>query len=189
MRINLFLLAALAISIAANFAITRDPDRPSFEVMPEMVHSISYKAYAANPNFPDGKTLQLPPQGTIPRGGEPLDYSATAEDAIRAGQELHNPFSDATPGAFGRGQSVFQTFCIVCHGPAGKGDGPVAQRGFPPPPPLSAQHALDLADGQIFHILTYGQKNMPSYAAQLSRDDRWKVILYVRSLQKGAPRP
>jgi len=189
MRRNLLLLAALAMSIAANVAITRDPAHPNLEVMPEMVHSISYKAYAANPNFPDGKTLQLPPQGTIPRGSEPLDYSASPEDAARAGRELRNPFKDAMPGAQARGQFVFQTFCIVCHGPAGKGDGPVAQRGFPPPPPLTAQHALGLADGQIFHILTYGQKNMPSYAAQLSRDDRWKVILYVRSLQQGASRP
>jgi mono/diheme cytochrome c family protein len=40
-----------------------------------------------------------------------------------------------------------------------------------------------MKDGQIFHILTYGQNNMPSYAGQISRDDRWKVIAYVRSLQ------
>lgn len=189
MRRNFFLLAALLATIAANFAITRDPARPNVEVMPEMVHSISYKAYAANPNFPDGKTLQTPPPGTIPRGAPPLDYAATPEDAVRAGRELKNPFTDATPGARGRGQFVFQNFCVVCHGTAGKGDGPVALRGFPPPPLLTAPHAVGLADGQIFHILTYGQKNMPSYAAQLSRDDRWKVILYVRSLEKGASRP
>lgn len=186
---NLLLLAALVISIGANLVITSDPARPNLEVMPEMVHSISYKAYAANPNFPDGKTLQLPPPGTIARGAAPLDYAATPEDAVRAGEELKNPFTDATPGARSRGQFVFQTFCIVCHGPSGKGDGPVALRGFPPPPPLTAKHALDLPDGRIFHILTFGQKNMPSYAAQLSREDRWNVILYVRSLQQGAPRP
>jgi mono/diheme cytochrome c family protein len=38
----------------------------------------------------------------------------------------------------------------------------------------------------MFHILTYGQKNMPSYASQVSEDDRWKAILYVRSLQRVA---
>ncbi|MBI3484584.1 MAG: cytochrome c, partial [Acidobacteria bacterium] len=45
---------------------------------------------------------------------------------------------------------------------------------------------VGIKDGQIFHIVTYGQKNMASYATQVSRDDRWKVILYVRSLQKQA---
>jgi hypothetical protein len=44
----------------------------------------------------------------------------------------------------------------------------------------------DMKDGQLFHILTYGQGNMPSYAAQLSQDDRWRVIVHVRSLQ-GSP--
>ena len=61
-----------------------------------------------------------------------------------------------------------------------------AMRGFPPPPSLLADQAVRLADGQIFHIVTYGQKNMPSYAAQVPLDDRWRVIAYVRSLQGGS---
>ena len=46
-----------------------------------------------------------------------------------------------------------------------------------------------MKDGQLFHILTYGQNNMPSYASQLSRDDRWNAILYVRTLQRAAAPP
>lgn len=38
----------------------------------------------------------------------------------------------------------------------------------------------------MFHILTYGQNNMPSYASQLSRQDRWNVIAYLRTLQATA---
>ena len=64
--------------------------------------------------------------------------------------------------------------------------GPVTQRGVPPPPSLLAPHAVQIKDGQLFHILTYGQNNMASYASQLSRDDRWNVIVYVRSLQAAA---
>ncbi len=37
----------------------------------------------------------------------------------------------------------------------------------------------------MFHILTYGQGKMASYAAQLSEDERWKVIRHVRSLQES----
>ena len=43
-----------------------------------------------------------------------------------------------------------------------------------------------MKDGQMFHVLSYGQNNMPSYASQLSRDDRWNVIVYLRSLQSAA---
>ena len=42
-----------------------------------------------------------------------------------------------------------------------------------------------MKDGQLFHILTYGQGSMSSMAAQLSRDRRWDVINFVRSLQQG----
>jgi mono/diheme cytochrome c family protein len=56
----------------------------------------------------------------------------------------------------------------------------------PPPPSLVAGRALTLKDGQIFHILTYGQNNMASYASQIDREDRWRAILYVRSLQMRA---
>jgi mono/diheme cytochrome c family protein len=41
-----------------------------------------------------------------------------------------------------------------------------------------------MKDGQMFHVLTYGQGNMPSFSAQLSQTDRWSVILYVRALQE-----
>ena len=41
--------------------------------------------------------------------------------------------------------------------------------------------------GQMFHVLTFGQNNMPSYASQLSREDRWNAIAYVRTLQAQVP--
>lgn len=40
-----------------------------------------------------------------------------------------------------------------------------------------------MKDGQLFHIITYGQGNMPPYAVQVTQDDRWKIIAYIRSLQ------
>ena len=84
-----------------------------------------------------------------------------------------------------RGAEVYRIFCISCHGASGAGDGPVAKRGFPPPPPLPAGKSVQMKDGQLFHIPTYGQGSMAPMAAQLSRDRRWDVINFVRSLQKG----
>jgi mono/diheme cytochrome c family protein len=181
-RLNLFLLAALALSVGANLAVRNNPARPHYELLPEMVRTAAYDSFAPNPNFPDGKTLQAAAAGTIARGAAPLRYTASAEDAVRAGKELQNPWT-GKPGAAERGAAVYAAFCLPCHGATGKGDGPVSMRGYPPPPPFSAKSA-SMPDGRIFHILTYGQKNMPPYAGQISRDDRWKAILHVRSLQQ-----
>lgn len=187
--LNVFLLLGFAVSLVLNWSARRDPMLPNREFLPEMVRTPRYNAFSPNPNFPDGKTLRPPEPGTISRGYLPLHYSATPAEAMRAGEELQDPFSPNDARALQRGSLVFANFCQACHGPAGRGDGPVAQRGFPAPPSLAAERAVKMKDGQMFHILTYGQGNMPSYASQLSREDRWKVIVFVRSLQKpAAPR-
>ncbi len=185
--LNLFLAVLLLGSAAANWLLRPDLSRPNMEFAPDMAHSPRYNAFAANPNFVDGKTLQPEPQASIPRGFTTLHYSATPEDALRAGNELTSPVSGEA--AVKRGEFVFQNFCATCHGTGGMGNGPVAQRGFPPPPSLLADKARKIKDGEMFHILTYGQNNMPSYASQISRQDRWDVIAYVRSLQQAAPAP
>ncbi len=64
----------------------------------------------------------------------------------------------------------------------------VAKRGFPPPPSLVLEHAIKMKDGQMFHVATLGQGNMPGHAAQISRDDRWHVINHIRTLQADAQR-
>lgn len=185
--LNVSLLVVLALLTALNWGLGRDTSERGIEFVPEMVHAVSAEAYSASPVLAGGMTLQQPPEGTIPRGWPPLRLAATPEDALRAGVELENPFALDDPQALARGQVVFSRYCAVCHGPAGQGDGPVAQRGFPTPPPLPAPHARDMRDGQIFHIITFGQVNMPGYAAQLDREDRWRAVLRVREIQSEAP--
>ncbi|MGD9857929.1 MAG: cytochrome c, partial [Planctomycetaceae bacterium] len=180
-----------------------DHTQPNYEFLPEMNRSPASSAYAANAVFANRRTLQPPVPGTIARGELPLDYTATRDDALRAGEELQNPFrGEPTTVAGGdlpapdparqrsaslqRGAEVYQVMCVSCHGPTGLGDGPAAQRGFPPPPPLTTGKSAQMKDGQLFHILTYGQGSMAPMAAQLSRERRWDVIHYVRSLQPGA---
>ena len=188
--LNGFLLAAVIASVAASWVMSSDPARPNFEFLPQMAHSPRYNAFAPNPNFSNGSTLQRPEPGTIPRGLLPLDYAATPQDALRAGEELKSPLELGNLRARQRGEFVFANFCAVCHGAGGTGNGPVPQRGYPAPPSLLVEHAIKMKDGQMFHVLTYGQNNMPSYASQLSRDDRWNVILYVRTTQMAvAPAP
>ncbi len=234
-RINIVLAVLLVLTSLFAVSLKVDYSKPNIEFLPTMVHSPAYDAYAANPNFPNGRTLQAPVPGTIPRGELPLYYTASKEDAVRAGLELKNPFALDAPIEIGqeapsagndtasktatntkktkklskeelaetlkmkklaaaqarlnasieRGAEIFNTFCITCHGPSGLGDGPVTKRGFPPPPPLPTGKSSEMKDGQLFHILTYGQGSMAPMISQLSRSQRWDAINYVRTLQKG----
>jgi mono/diheme cytochrome c family protein len=193
-KLNIFLAFALVLCVAYGLLVRSQPSRPNVEVLPEMVRTVAYKAYSANPNFADGKTLQEPPPDTIPRGFRKVELQGSEADAVRAGnalstlapEELSNPYNFEDLAAFTRGAFVFRTWCLPCHGEAGRGDGAVAMRGFPAPPPFNSEKSLALKDGRMFYILTFGQKNMPSYASQVTEDDRWKAILYVRSLQRSA---
>jgi mono/diheme cytochrome c family protein len=184
--LNIILLLALTLVVVLTWTLRRDFTQRNLEFLPGMVESVPYDAQSANPNFTDGKTLRKPVPGTIARGFMPFPYDATPEDALRAGIELHNPVSDTLHDTVERGAVVYTTFCQPCHGTSGLGDGPVARRGFPPPPSLFAEKALRMKDGQMFHVLTYGQANMPGLAAQMSREDRWKAILKVREMQRKA---
>ncbi len=188
-RTNMVLLILLAIVACATFAGHVDYTRPNIEILPDMKYTPAWAAYRQNPVFANGRTLQEPVPGTIARGQMPLHFEPTKEDALRAGVELHNPFgSDADPAklqeSIKRGGDNYRVFCISCHGATGAGDGPVAKRGFPPPPSLLTGNSPKMKDGQLFHILTYGgQTSMPDFAAQLSPDLRWDVVNYIRSMQ------
>src|SRR3972149_3309357 len=136
--LNLLFLTSIAIIGALNWIIRRDFSQPNLEFLPEMVRSVPDDSFSPNPNFPDGKTLQQPVPGTIPRGFLPLHYEATSQDAGRAGEELLNPYSMQDTEALQRGELVYRNFCLPCHGTAGRGGGPVILRGYPaPPPPIS----------------------------------------------------
>jgi mono/diheme cytochrome c family protein len=184
--LNSMLFCLLAMVSLSSWFLRGNAAKTNYEFLPDMAHAPRYSAYAQNPNFPDGKTMQSPPAGSIARGHMPLHYTATQADALRAGEELVNPLGAGSENSLQRGAKVFSNFCAVCHGTDAAGMGPVAQRGFPPPPSLLLPHAIQMKDGQMFHVLTYGQNNMPSYAGQLSAEDRWNVITYVRSVQAPA---
>ena len=183
--LNVSLFAVLLAVLGLNFVIRRDPGQRNFEIMAEMVNSVAYESQAENPAVEGGNTTLQPVFGTIARDFMPMHYDATHEDAVRAGAELNNPLVAEDPENLARGAIIYADFCAVCHGDTGSGNGPVTTRGFPPPPSLSGENARKIRDGQIFHLLTYGQNNMPPYSSQITREDRWRVILHIRSLQPG----
>lgn len=170
----------LALGALALAGCTATSEKRAYEYMPDMARDPAYKAYAPNPVTRDGLTLQRPVAGTIPRGYQPFHYGAGDAEAERAGRELHNPYQP-TARTLEEGKALFQTYCLVCHGAQGKGDGPIAGK-IPPPPSYTSQRVLPFPEGRIFHVVTMGSGKMPSYASQLSADERWKIVTYVKTV-------
>lgn len=186
-KLNWTLAVLFVLSMMANFAVRQDPGVPNIEILPDMAHSVAYASFTPNPVLPGDKTMQPPVPGTLPRGFEPLRFQAGEQEALRAAVELKNPLDPQK--AMRRGAVVYQNFCAPCHGGSLRGDGAVALHGFPAPPNLRGEKSMKLAEGQMFHILTFGQKKMPAHASQLTINDRWSVITYVKSLQNEAAAP
>lgn len=187
---NILLASALLGVIAAILAVGSSGRERNWEFLPNMVWSPAYDAYAANPHLPGGSTFQTPVPGTVSREVAPLHYEATEAGAALAGKELQNPYKPDDPAVLDRGALVFQNYCVACHGPGGQGDGPVAQRGYPPPLSLVTGNSRTMPDGELFHVITYGRRSMPPHGALLDAEDRWKAILHIRGLQsKSQPEP
>lgn len=90
--------------------------------------------------------------------------------------------------AITHGQALYQAHCAVCHGTAGRGDGPAAQTLHPRPADLTGAHLGHHTAGDLFWWLTHGIPGtaMPGFAAQLTEPDRWDVVQAIRTLAAAA---
>ena len=184
MRKTLSWLTVILLPIVVSggvYALRRDLSVRNREWPTQMQYSPAALSQTANAALPYGMTQQLPVAGTIPRGFLPFHYAPGEAEEKRAGLELTNPFQP-TAENLARGQFIFTNYCAVCHGPTGAGDGPIIPK-YPNPPNYNADKSKALTDGALFHVITMGRKDMPSHAAQVKAEDRWKAILYIRKLQ------
>ena len=167
-------------------------------------------AYRENSFYKDGTGSRPLVEGTIPRGYLREDRAyffgkkLKASDLNAEQKNLQTPSSTPSNGnanAFpddvvmipmpltkmdlDRGEERYNIYCSVCHGMTGYGDGIVARRGFNKPSPASYhQERLQNAPvGHFFDVMSNGWGAMPSYAAQVSVEDRWRIAAYIRALQ------
>lgn len=116
-------------------------------------------------------------------------YSISTEGTIvdigpRQGFEAitQNPVSP-TEASLQNGERLFTSFCAPCHGPQGKGDGPIIKKGFYPVD-LTAPGTQARTGGYIFAYIQYGGiVMMPTYRESISFNQSWDVVNYVRKLQ------
>ena len=83
-----------------------------------------------------------------------------------------------------RGQERFNIYCAPCHGQTGEGNGMPKKIGaMAIVANLHDKRIVELADGELFHVVSNGRNNMQGYAPQIPVEDRWAIIAYTRALQ------
>ncbi len=100
-------------------------------------------------------------------------------------EQLADPLP-TTPEALARGKALFEARCKPCHGPDGRGGGPVS-RFFPPAPDLAYVKVRERSDGFIWGTVSYGGKAMPPAREGLTEADRWDLVKWVREIQRTSP--
>ena len=97
-------------------------------------------------------------------------------------KERKNPLNAADVNLSATKQ-LYVDHCSNCHGDTGKGDGSEAMMYDPTPSDLTdAGKMSKLTDGEIYFQITEGRKPMPSFRKRLTEDQRWQMVVFVRSL-------
>ncbi len=193
--ITAFIITTAVVLISCGSGPRRDTGRI---YMPDMAYSRAYETYAqrdslvffsdmSNPANWGSKIFynNQPVTGTIKRGGNAA-YSLLNDSAgYIASAAIVNPYPPMDKADSTETSRLYNINCGVCHGAGGQANGPVAGK-LGGVRDLTSDLVLKLADGTIFHSITYGKNNMGGYASQLNSKQRWLIVQYVRALQRKA---
>jgi len=127
---------------------------------------------------PMDQAPRVMPSGTLPINGERPRSTA-------ASRRLENP-RHLAPGDIKQGQKLYSSYCSVCHGPGGRGDGPVRFMLRTPPADLTSHRVVLMKDGSIYGTIRNGTQIMPSYGDALSPAQRWQIVDFIRDVQQKA---
>jgi hypothetical protein len=109
------------------------------------------------------------------------DSGRTVREQRDSPPELINPvFADQEQLVLGR--ALYESDCLPCHGADGRGFRPLAL-GFSRRMPQLPEVLYERGDEDIYRILENGLVNRHFFASDYSSDNKWRLILFLRSLQ------
>ena len=176
------LTIAAAILLSACSSIQRDPP---IIVWWDMKRQAKFRTEGETGLFADGRNTRYPPEDTVAQGYlfDETAYNTGMEGPMYVGK---SPVP-VTADLLHQGQMRFGTYCSPCHDLAGTGHGIVpAHAPQWQPANLTEDRVVQLADGDIFNVITNGRRTMPPYKYQVVTSDRWAIIAYLRVLQRAA---
>ncbi|MEO7119666.1 MAG: cytochrome c [Ginsengibacter sp.] len=177
-----FLMFATLITAIESCGSKRDPGRV---YMPDMTYSRAFEAYAPNNLKAENiNYIPYPVDGTI-RRGDLFPYPLPNDsNGYKMSAQIKDPLPPLDTIQMAEAQRLFNINCAICHGPKLDAQGPLSTGGkIPAVANLTLKQYVDMPVGTMFHTVTYGKNNMGSYASQLTRQQRWMVIQYVKSRQ------
>jgi hypothetical protein len=168
--------------------------KPPLYVFPDMDYQPKLRPQNPNSFFPNGLSSQLPPPGTIARS-KPLPTAngpvyPFEDSPVNTGRVTGttnfvetNPLP-VTAQLLKRGQQRFQINCSPCHGAGGDGNGITKKiNAMAVVANLHDRRIVELADGELFFVITNGRNLMLPYGPNVTVEDRWAIIAYLRALQ------
>lgn len=126
--------------------------------------------------FQDGRSARPILENTVARGSVDDDKLVVPKDS--------NVFPlPLTATLLARGEDRYKIFCSPCHGLQGDGQGMVTLRGMKHPPSYHQDRLRNEPNGYLYDVIANGFGAMNGYSAQLTPQDRWAIVAYVRALQ------
>jgi len=148
--------------------------------------------------FGDNRASRLPVMGTIARS-QPLRSVAGADPQVGVFPFEESPVTTARMSGttnfvemnpmqlsaefMSRGRQRFQINCLPCHGPLGDGNGVTRKLGMAVVANLHDPRIVKMGDGELFFVISNGRNLMGPYASQVTVEDRWAIVAYLRALQ------
>lgn len=123
------------------------------------------------------------PAGSVPVDpAEPMRVPADGSELVRARLRFADVPNPAAPDAdsLARGEALYETHCLTCHGDGGGGDGPVGEKYVPPPADLTLPYVQNQPDGRLFYTISHGGLVMPHYRDAIAAEERWHLVNYIK---------
>ncbi len=169
--------------------------KPSLYIFPDMEWQLKLRPQKPSGFFAsNGRSSQFFVPGTIARS-TPIQTAAGAvypyEDApVNTGRVTGTTnFVDLNPlpvtaGLLKRGQQRFTINCSPCHGQLADGNGITRKIGaMAVVANLHDARIVKMQDGELFYVITNGRNLMGAYGANVTVEDRWAIVAYLRALQ------
>jgi mono/diheme cytochrome c family protein len=131
--------------------------------------------------YADGRSVRPQVENTVARGQLREDsYFSTGLVNGKEGDGLPFP---ATMAVLERGQERYNVYCTPCHSRVGNGIGMIVQRGYMKAGSFHSARLEAAPLGHFFQVISNGYGAMPDYASQITPEDRWAIVAYIKALQ------
>ena len=186
------IISTLIITTAVVLISCDSKRQPGKIYMPDMTYSRAYETYALRDStiftldaaeaghkiYYNGQSVN----GSMKRGElAPYTVPNDSNGLLNLSSLVKNPLAPLTTADSAEAARLYNINCGICHGAKAEANGPVAAKigGVKSIIALSPTYS----DGRLFFVMAYGQNNMGSYASQLTREQRWRIVRYIRTLE------